>query len=99
MGWVHQNKLRLWARISLVVLLLSIVKQFIGILQIQYQLTSPFIPESGILSIVRLFLIVGLITTLVSIAGLLFYFLEKYKWVIILAALALIGTYFYPYFL
>lgn len=99
MGWLHQNKLRLWARISLVLLLLSIVRQFILIFQTQYQLNSPFIPQSEVLVIIKPWLYVGFITTLLSIVALLLYFFEKYSWVMVLSALALIGPHFYPYFI
>ncbi len=44
-------------------------------------------------------LIIGVITTVASIVGLLFYFLERYTWVIIWAILALIVPHFYPFFL
>jgi hypothetical protein len=98
MSWLHQNKFRLWARIALVVLLLSLVRQFIVILQYQYQLTTPFIPQNTVLQIIRPLLITGLITTIASLVILLFYFFEKYVWVILWTAIALIGPHFYPYF-
>jgi hypothetical protein len=85
------RNLKTAAEISLVVLLLSIVGQLIAVYQTRYQLVSPLIPESAIWEICKQFIFTALISAIVSIIGLIFYFFEKYLWIIILVALTLVS--------
>lgn len=89
-----KNNLKVGAKISLIVLLLSIIGEYISIYQTQYQLTSPLVPESIIWDITRQFIFKAFISTIISIGGLILYFYEKYLWVIILVLLALIANRF-----
>src|SRR4249919_3252639 len=86
-----KRNLKTAAKISLVVLSLSAVRQIISVFQIRYQLVSPLIPESSIWEISKQFLFTGLISVICGIVGLIFYFFEKYLWIIILVALTLIS--------
>jgi hypothetical protein len=92
-----KNNLKNGAKISLVVLLLSVVGQFITIYQTKYQLTSPLIPESIIATIIKPNIFIGFVSTIVSLAGLLLYFYERYLFIIILVGLIIIWQQFYPY--
>jgi hypothetical protein len=85
------RNLKIAAKILLVVLLLSVVKQLIAVYQTRYQLVSPLIPESVIWKINNRFIFISLISTAASIAGLILYFFEKYLWVIILVLLTLLS--------
>jgi hypothetical protein len=82
------------AKISLIVLLLYVVRQLISAYQTKYQLTSPFVPESTIWQITKQFIFTALVSTIISIVGLLLYFFEKYLWTIILVVLTLIAERF-----
>ncbi len=82
------------AKISLVVLLLTIVGQFISIYQTRYQIVSPIIPENLIWEINKQFIFIAFISTIITIAGLLLYFYEKYLWVIILIGITLVSERF-----
>ena len=83
----QQNKLKLGAKISLVVVLLTIVEQLATFYHTENQLISPLIPESTILIIVRPFIFMAFISTLVSIVGLILHFYQKNLLVIILSGL------------
>jgi hypothetical protein len=84
------------AKVSLVVLLLSVLGQFIIFYQTKYQLTSPLVPQNTIWMIVKPNIFIGFISTIVSIIALLLYFFDKYILVIILVGLALIWQQLYP---
>jgi hypothetical protein len=91
-----QKQLKTGAKISLVVLLLSIVAQFISIYQASHQLVSPLIPETAIWEISKQFIFTAFILTVSCIIALVLYFYNKYLWVIILVVLTLIaGRYVY----
>ena len=89
-----KRNLKVAAKISLVVLLLSVVGQLISVYQTRYQLVSPIIPESTIWEITKQFIFIALVSALSSIVGLILYFYEKYLWVIILVGLTLISERF-----
>jgi hypothetical protein len=89
-----QKQLKTGAKISLIVLLLSAVGQFISIYQTSYQLVSPLIPKSTVWEISKQFIFIAFILTVSCIIGLVLYFYNKYLWVIILVVLTLIASRF-----
>lgn len=89
-----QKNLKVAAKISLVVLLLSVVVQFISIYQTSYQLVNPLIPQSLIWEISKQYIFKAFILTTSCTIGLIFYFYDKYLWLIILAVLTLIASRF-----
>src|SRR5688500_18046629 len=89
-----QKGLKTAAKISLIVLLLSIVWQFIAIYQTESQLISPLIPQSTILEINKQIIFTAFIQTVSCIVALIFYFFDKYLVVIIWVALTLIASRF-----
>ena len=89
-----KDNLKKGAKVSLFVLLLSIVVQFISIYQTSYQLESPLIPETLVWDISKQFVFTAFILTVMSIVGLLLFFYSKYLWVIILVVLTLIASRF-----
>ena len=90
----NRRKIKIGAKVSLIVILLTIVRQFISIYQTKYQLVSPLIPENTIWEINKQFIFLAFISTIISIVGLLLYFYEKYLWIIILIAITLISERF-----
>jgi hypothetical protein len=94
----QQNKenrnIKTAAKIALVVLLLTIVGQFISVYQTKYQLVSPLIPENTIWEINKQFIFTAFISTIICIVGLFLYFYEKYLWIIILIAITLLSERF-----
>ena len=89
-----KDNLKKGAKVSLFVLLLSIVVQFISIYQTSYQLVSPLIPETLVWDISKQYIFTAFILTVMSIVGLLLFFYSKYLWVIILVVLTLIASRF-----
>lgn len=89
-----QMQLKKGAKISLIVLLLSVVGEFISIYQTRFQLVSPLISENTIWEINKQFILTAFISTIVSILGLLFYFYQKYLWIIIIIVITLISERF-----
>lgn len=89
-----QNQLKKGAKVSLLILLFSIVAQFISIYQTSYQLVSPLIPQSTIWEISKQFIFTAFVLTISCIIGLVLYFYNKYLWVIILIVLTLIASRF-----
>ena len=86
--------LKIAAKISLVILLLSVVGQLFSVYQTRHQLVSPVIPGSTIWEITKQFIFIALVSAVSSIVGLILYFYEKYLWIIILAGLTLISERF-----
>jgi hypothetical protein len=89
-----QKNIKTGAKISLLILLLSIVGQFISIYQTNYQLVSPIIPKSTVWEISKQFIFIAFVLTVGSIIALVLYFYEKYLMVIILGAFTLIANRF-----
>jgi hypothetical protein len=89
-----QQQLKTGSKVSLIVLLLSIIAQFIAIYQTSYQLVSPLISQTTIWEISKQFVFTAFVLTVSSIFGLLLYFYNKYGWVIILVVLSLIASRF-----
>ena len=87
-----QIKLKQGAKISLLVLLLSIVGQIISIYQTSYQLVSPLIPENLIWEISKQFIFTAFVLTIASVLGLILYFYEKYLLIIILTVVVLLAS-------
>ena len=73
-----QNQLKKGAKVSLIILLFSIVGQFISIYQTGYQLVSPLIPQNTIWEISKQFVFTAFVLTLSCIVGLIFYFYDKF---------------------
>ena len=89
-----QMKFKRGAKISLIVLLLLTVGQFISIYQTYYTLNSPLIPKDTIWQISKQYIFIAFIMTVSSTIGLLLYFYEKYLVVIVLVVLTLIASRF-----
>jgi len=87
-----QINLKTAAKISLLILLLSIVKQFISIYQTSSQLVSPIIPKIMVWEISKQFILVAFVLTVSSVIGLVLYFYDKYLLILILAVLTLIAS-------
>jgi len=90
----RKENLKKGAKVSLTILLLYIVGQLVSIYQTRYQLVSPLIPESIIWEINKHFVFTALISSIVTIVGLILYFFDKYLLVIILVVLTLIANRF-----
>jgi len=90
----RKENLKKGAKVSLTILLLYIVGQLVSIYQTRYQLVSPLIPESIIWEINKQFVFTALISSIVTIVGLILYFFDKYLLVIILVVLTLIANRF-----
>lgn len=80
------------AKVSLLVLLLAIIAQFVSVYQTEYTLNSPLIPKTLIWEINKQFVFIAFVFTVSSVVGLIFYFYDKYLWVIILVLLTLIAS-------
>lgn len=78
----HKLNSKTWAKIALVILLLSIAGENYAYFQTKRQLVSPLIPQSTILTVSEPFIFFALCSSLLSIAALLFYFFAKY-WITI----------------
>jgi hypothetical protein len=90
----NQRKIKTAAKISLIVLLLTIVGQMIKVYLTKYQLLSPLISENTIWEINKQFIFTAFISTIICIIGLLLYFYERYLWIIILIAITLLSERF-----
>jgi hypothetical protein len=82
------------AKISMIILLLATVGQFVSAYQTSYQLVTPVIPKSTIWEINKQFIFIAFIFTITSLLSLVLYFYEKYLWIIIMIVLILIGSRF-----
>lgn len=89
-----KDNLKIGAKISIIVLLLSIIGQFVSFYQTKYQITSPLIPESIIMDIGGQFIFKALTSTVITIGALILYFYQKYLLIIILVVLTLIAMRF-----
>ena len=87
-------KIKNWAKVSLIILLLYVVRQLTSVYQTRYQLISPLIPESTIWEINKQFVFTALVSTIAALIGLILYFFEKHLWVIILTVLTLVADRF-----
>jgi hypothetical protein len=96
---VKSNSSKTGAKVSLLVLQMSIVMQLISFFQTEYQLISPIIPQSIILQVAAPFILNALIAALFSIAAFIFYFYSKFNIVILLCILPLVWQQVYHYFL
>jgi hypothetical protein len=91
-----KQNLKIAASIALILLMLNVARQLISVFQTRYMLISPVIPESAIWQINKQFIFQALISVISGIAGLIFYFYEKYLWILILVGLTLlIGRFVY----
>jgi len=86
--------LKLGAKVALIVLLLSILGQFISMFQTEYMLTNPLIPESTIWDINKQLAFTGCIQTAACLIALVLYFFDKYLVVIIWVVIVLIASRF-----
>ena len=86
----RSRNFKIGAQVALIVLFLNIVGQLVAVYQTRYQLLSPIIPESTIWDINKQFIFHAIVSAIVSIAGLLLYFFDRYLIVIILVVLTLI---------
>jgi hypothetical protein len=84
--------LKMGARVTLVVLLLSFVRHLVAFFEIRYQLMSPLIPDRTIWEISKQFLFHAIVFALAALAGLVLYYFDKYLLIIILAILIFIAN-------
>ena len=78
------------ANISLIILLLSILAQLVAYSQTKYQLVSPLISQSTIMTIAEPFINIAMASTIASIVALIFYFYSKYLVTIIICGLTIL---------
>jgi hypothetical protein len=95
---LKDRNLKAGAKISLIVLLISIVLQLLSFFQTTYVLTSPIISEKVILDIVEPFILNALISTIICIIALIFFYYSKYLFTILVCGLGLIWQQVYHYF-
>ena len=87
------------AKIVLLIVFVSAIKKFVEIYRVKHELISPLIPEGTISEITEPLFYNGILTTVVGIVGMLFFFYRKYTVVIILGILIILWLlYIYPYF-
>lgn len=82
------------AKVSLIILLLYVIRQLVFVYQTKYQLTNPLIPKSTISEINKQFIFTALISSVISIFGLMLYVHKKYLLVIVLVVITLIADRF-----
>ncbi len=88
------------ANIALVLGILDITMLIVVFFQTEYQLTSPLIPASTILEIVRPYLLKALFSCLAYIAALIFYLYARYIVTIIICAVTVfipVTTFYFLY--
>jgi hypothetical protein len=78
------------AKVSMTILLLYVVAELASVYQTRHELATPLIPESTIWEINKQFIFHATASAIVSVAGLILYFFDKYLLVIILVVLTLI---------
>ncbi|THU39844.1 hypothetical protein FAM09_08075 [Niastella caeni] len=76
----RKDNLKKGAKISLTVLLLYVVGQLATVYQTRYQLVSPIIPESTIWEINNQFIFTAFVSSIISVFGLILYFLTSTCW-------------------
>lgn len=79
------------AKLALIILLLNVVFQLAAVYQTRYQLASPLIPDNMIWQVNKEFIFHAMVSAIASIIVLLFYFFDKYLFVIILVTMVLIA--------
>jgi hypothetical protein len=87
----RSTKLEWACRILLTVVLYRIASGYIVFIQTDYQLVSPLIPKSTIYEIARPFMIASLLSCVVFMAALWFYFYKKRISTVVLAAVCIVG--------
>ncbi len=87
----EMQKSELVAIISLVILLLSIVKQIDSICRTKYVLNSPLVSQNIVEEINKQFIFHAFISAIASIIGFILFSYKKYLWVIILVVLTLVS--------
>lgn len=86
-----------YAKASLCSILILVLLCYVKILQTDYQILSPLIPQSVVLQINKPIVIGGLIASILSIIGLVLFFHEKYRLVILAAVVAILSHNILPY--
>lgn len=84
------GNIELIAKITLVIIMLSVIGNLVAIYQTRYQLESPLLPKSIIYEINKQFIFHALVSAIVSVIAFILYIFEKYVWVIVLVVLTLI---------
>jgi len=79
------------AKVCLVIALLFVIGDLLTVLQTQYQLVSPIIPGETIWLIIKPFILAAIVTTILAITGLIFYFYNKYVLTIIVCSIAILA--------
>ncbi|HEY0611947.1 MAG TPA: hypothetical protein VGD35_19880 [Chitinophaga sp.] len=85
------------AKICLVIALLSVIGNLATVIQTQYQIVSPIIPGETIWLIIKPFILMAIATTILTIAGLIFYFYDKYLVTIVVCSIAVLGQQLFHY--
>src|SRR5438270_1336065 len=87
------------ANILIVVSIVRIALEIATFFQAEWQLNSPLIPKSTIITIIRPYLLSALISTILLIPALIFYFFNKYVITYIFCGFILMFTYFFFFFI
>jgi hypothetical protein len=94
-----EKTIEITCRILISLQLLLAIRGYIAFLQTKYQLVSPLIPESAIYEISYTYVITSLIASGCMLFTLWLYFLKKKISVIIIAAISLLLSEVWMYFL
>ena len=97
MNVAQTKNLKIGARFSVVLLLVSLLLQLFGIYYTKYQLTSPLIPTGVVSEIIKPSIYFAFITLAISLIVLVPYYYKKYIVVIIITLLTLVWRHFFPY--
>jgi hypothetical protein len=89
-----QVKLKKFAKLALIALLLNIVRYLIGTYRTEAQLTSPLIPSSTIWEINKHLIFLATISAVASVLGVVLYFYQKYLLIVIITIAVLVAGQF-----
>jgi hypothetical protein len=88
---------RKWAVALIIINLLRIGTAFIAYFQTKYQLVSPLIPQDAIIDIIRPYMVVGLVSVIVTVIAFVFFVYSKFTFAIITCAINLVFVELYFY--
>ena len=94
-----EKTIEIACRILISLQLVLVIRGYIAFLQTKYQLVSPLIPESAIYEISYTYVMTSLIASVCMIVTLWLYFLKRKIPVIIIAAISLLFSEVWMYFL
>src|ERR1700712_3430601 len=87
----QQERHKLLAQISLIVLLFATLLQFVYIRQNSYSLDSIIIPKTIIWEVNKQHILFAFILTVGNLAGLMSYFFKRYLWTVAVILISLVA--------